>query len=33
VTWIINVVIQEYLLKKYDEKFWLWHGRVIVSLD
>lgn len=33
VTWVSNLVIQEYLLKKYEENFWLWHGRVIVSLD
>jgi hypothetical protein len=32
-TWIENLVIQEYLLQKYEEIFWLWHGRAIISLN
>jgi len=33
VLWIENLVIQEYLLQKYEKDIWLWHWRVIVSLD
>jgi len=32
-TWIENLVIQEYLLQKYEEIFWLGHGRAIISLN
>ena len=32
-TWIENLVIQEYLLQKYEEIFWLGHGRAIISLS
>ena len=33
ITRIENLVIQEYLLQKYEETFWLGHGRAIIWLN
>jgi hypothetical protein len=32
-SWIQNLVIQEYLFQKYEKDLWLGHGRVIILLD